>query len=111
MIQKKRISSVNQNRNLKTGKNKNFSTTNKFHSSNKVEKNNLKNNFTLRKEIKNSLSKTYKMNNNKNDVPVSLSNNHLNKNINIKIIIILILLKIIPLIKTQKIIIILNQRI
>ena len=81
---KKRISSVNQNRNLKTGKNKNFSTTNKFHSSNKVEKNNLKNNFTLRKEIKNSLSKTYKMNNNKNDVPVSLSNNHLNKNINIK---------------------------
>ena len=80
---KKRISSVNHNRNLKTGKN-NFSTTNKFHSSNKIEKNNLKNNFTLRREIKNSLSKTYKINNNKNDVPISLSNNHLNKNINIK---------------------------
>ena len=81
---KKRISSVNHNRNLKKGKNSNYSTTNKFHSSNKIEKNNLKNNFTLRKEIKNPLSKTYKMNNIKNDVPVSLSNNHLNKNLNVK---------------------------
>jgi len=80
----KRISSVNHNRNIKTGKNNNFSTINKFHYSNKLEKNNLKNNFALRKEIKSSLSRTYKINNNKNDAPVSLSNNHLNKNINIK---------------------------